>query len=142
MQKVIELFAYRGQHGLSTMPDVEAADAAGEVDVAVAVYIFEPRVFGFGHIHGSSKREPARHGGVAALGQRFGFRSRDLSFELNRVHVLPKFLCEFPAIVIADYAGSDRSTRRLSRFARRPHFAQDDSAPKSCCSVPADWGFV
>ena len=53
------------------MPDVEAADAAGEIEVAIAVDIFEPRVFGFGDIDGRAVRKPARHGFGAALESAF-----------------------------------------------------------------------
>ena len=57
------------------MADVEAADAAGEIDVAVAVDVFEPGVFGFGDIDGRAVGKAAGHGFGAALGERLGFRA-------------------------------------------------------------------
>jgi len=77
VQEAIKLFANGSYYWLTTMPYVEATDAAGEVDIAVSIYIFKPSVFGLGHIHWGSVREPSRHGGVAALCQRFGFWSGD-----------------------------------------------------------------
>jgi hypothetical protein len=49
------------------MSYVEAADASGEIDVAIAVYIFEPGIFGFGYVDGSSVRESTRDGFIPAL---------------------------------------------------------------------------
>jgi hypothetical protein len=48
---------------------LSAADAAGEVDVAVAVDVFEPGVFGFGDVDGRAVRKAAGHGLGAALGE-------------------------------------------------------------------------
>jgi hypothetical protein len=77
VQKAIKLVAHSGHYRFMTMSNVEAADAAGEIDVAVAVYVFEPCVFGFRYVHGGSMREAARNRAVAALGERFGFWARD-----------------------------------------------------------------
>jgi len=44
------------------MTGVCAADAAGEVDVAVAVDVFEPCVFGFGHVNRRAVRKAPGQG--------------------------------------------------------------------------------
>ena len=80
MQKAIELVFDRVDHRLAAMSDVEAADAAGEIEVAVAVDIFEPRVFRLGHIDRRADGEPARNGVRAALSQSLRLRSGNRSF--------------------------------------------------------------
>ena len=62
VQKSIELALDRSDHRFATMPDVKAADAAGKIEVAVAVYVFEPGIFGLGHVDGRTDREPAGYG--------------------------------------------------------------------------------
>ena len=60
------------------MADVEAADAAGEIDVAVAVDVFEPGVFGFGDVDGRAVRKAAGHGFGAALARALAISGRGL----------------------------------------------------------------
>ena len=48
------------------MADVQAADAAGEIDVAIAVHIFERGAFGLGDVDRDGVAKPARDGVVAA----------------------------------------------------------------------------
>ena len=55
--------------------------------IAVAVDIFEPRVFGFGDVDGRAVRKAAGHGFCAALGERARFRAGDWGVETNRAHV-------------------------------------------------------
>src|ERR1019366_683416 len=69
------------------MADVEAADAAGEVEVAVAVHVFEPGIFGLGNIDGRAVRKAAGHGFGAPLGEGLRFRARNGCAELNSRHL-------------------------------------------------------
>ena len=62
VQEVVELSVHGGDYRLLAMADIEAADAAGEIDVAVAVDVFEPGVFGFRYIHRRAVRKTAGHG--------------------------------------------------------------------------------
>ena len=80
MKKAIELCLDRVDHRLAPMSHVEAADAAGEIEIAVAVDIFEPCVFRLGHINGRANRESARNGVGTARGQRFRLWSGNRSF--------------------------------------------------------------
>jgi hypothetical protein len=54
------------------MTGVGAADASGEIDVAVAVDIFEPSVFAFGYVNRRAVRKAAGHGLDASLGEGAG----------------------------------------------------------------------
>ena len=51
--------------GSCAMANVEAADAAGEVNVAIAVHVFEPGIFRFRDVHRRGVRQSARHGSIA-----------------------------------------------------------------------------
>ncbi len=77
VQEAVELVFHGVDDRFLAMPDVEAADASGEVEVAVAVNVFEPGVFGFGDVDGRAVRKAAGHGFGAALGERLGFRARE-----------------------------------------------------------------
>ena len=50
------------------MADVDAADAAGEIDEAIAVDILQRRPFGLGNIDWRGVGQSARNSGIAALG--------------------------------------------------------------------------
>ena len=47
------------EDGLPAMAGVGTTDASGEIDVAVAVDVFEPCVFGFGDVDGRAVGEQA-----------------------------------------------------------------------------------
>src|SRR5258708_14404435 len=51
VKEAVELVFDSFDHFVAAMAGVGTANAAGEVDVAVAVDVFEPRIFGFGHKH-------------------------------------------------------------------------------------------
>ena len=55
------------------MSDVETADAAGKIQVAVAVNVFEPGVFGLGHVNGRADRKPAGYGIARRSASAFDF---------------------------------------------------------------------
>ena len=86
VQEAIELVFHRFDDRFLAMPDVEAADASGEVEVAVAVDVFEPGVFRLGDIDGRAVRKAAGHGFRAALGERLGLRAGNGSAKLNGRH--------------------------------------------------------
>jgi hypothetical protein len=61
------------------MADIEASDAAGKIDVAIAVNIFEGRAFGFRNVNRQRMAQAARDGRFAACGERSRFRAWDRS---------------------------------------------------------------
>ena len=87
VEEFFELSAHRIDYGLLAMAGVGAADASGEIDVAVAVDIFEPCIFGFRDIDRCAVRKAAGHGFAAALGERTGFGTGDGCVETNRTHI-------------------------------------------------------
>src|SRR5437879_2005794 len=90
VQEAIELVFHRIDYFLTTMAHIEAADASGKVDIAIAVDIFEPGPFGLGHINRRAMRKPARHGLRAALRQGLRLRARNYSAELNSRHLVSR----------------------------------------------------
>ena len=91
MQKAIKLGLYRVDDRFAAMADIEAANAAGEVQVAVAVDVFDPRVFGLGHVDRCADRKPARYGVRATLGESLRLWAWNRSFQLNSCHVNSQF---------------------------------------------------
>src|SRR5208283_122373 len=79
------------------MAHVSAADASGEVEVAVAVNVLEPRVFSLGDVDGRAVGEPARHSFRATLREGLGLRPRNGSAKLNSRHR------DFSSLVVASY---------------------------------------
>ena len=86
VEESVELIFHRADDRFLAMADVQAADAAGEVEVAVAIDVFKPGIFGFGNIDGRAVRKPAGHSFRAALGQGLRLRARNLRAELNSRH--------------------------------------------------------
>ena len=86
VQEAVELISHGVDDGFLAMADVEAADAAGEIEVAVAVNVFEPGVFGLGNVDGRAVRKAAGHGFGAALGERLGLRAGNWCAKLNGRH--------------------------------------------------------
>ncbi len=79
VHEAIELLANGADDGFTAMTDVEAPNAAGEVDVAVAVDIFEPCPLGFRDVNGRAMRQAAGHGLSPARRERFGLGAGDWS---------------------------------------------------------------
>ncbi len=77
VEEFFELSTHRVDYGLLAMAGISASDTAGEIEVVVAVDIFEPRVFRFSHIDRRAVRKPAGHSLGAAGGQRAGVGARD-----------------------------------------------------------------
>ncbi len=86
VEELIELALDGFDDVLLAVAGVGAADTSGEVDVAVAVDVFEPRVFGFGYVDGRAVGKAAGHGFGAAGGERLGFWAGDWSADLNGGH--------------------------------------------------------
>jgi hypothetical protein len=59
------------------MAGVGAADASGEIDVAVTIDVLEPGVFGLGYVDRRAVGEAARDGLRASLGERAGVGAGD-----------------------------------------------------------------
>jgi hypothetical protein len=83
VQEAVELILHRVDDGFLSVPNVQASDATGEVEIAIAVDILEPRVFGFGYIDWRAVRKAAGHSLGAALGESLGLRTGDGCAELN-----------------------------------------------------------
>jgi len=86
VQEAIRLRMQRGDHARLAMPGIETADAAREIEVAVAVHILDDGAFGATYENGRQLRDAAWHGPAAALGQRSGARSGDGGLQMNRGH--------------------------------------------------------
>src|ERR1700722_3985345 len=86
VQEAVELVFHRIDDSLLAMANVEATDATGKIEVAVAVNVFEPGVFGLGNIDWRTVRKAAGHGFGAALGKDAGFWARDCGVDSNRAH--------------------------------------------------------
>ena len=91
VQEFVELLADGGFHARSAMASVEAADAAGEIQVAVAVDVFDPGAFGFFGENRRDELRAARDCGFAAREQCFGLGTGDFGAELNGFHVSISF---------------------------------------------------
>ena len=87
MEEAVELVFDRFDYFVAAVAGVGAADASGEVYVAVAVDIFEPGVFGFGYVDGCAVGDAAGDGLGAAGGEGLGFRAGDSSFEVDCAYV-------------------------------------------------------
>src|SRR5262249_12939722 len=87
MQEIVELVFYRFDHCFSAMTDIEATNASREIEVAVAIDIFEPGIFGLGNVDWRTVRKPAGHGFCTTLMERLGLRSRNRCLQLNRRHL-------------------------------------------------------
>src|SRR5690349_761604 len=68
------------------MAGVEAADAAGKIEIAIAVHVFDDGSCGTGSEDGRGVRRAARDGGFAAGHQRAGSWARDFGAKLNGFH--------------------------------------------------------
>src|SRR5436190_1734286 len=72
MQEAIQLFFYRIHNFMAAVSNIQAANPSGEIEVAVAVDVLEPGIFGFRDINGRAVREAAGHGFGAALREGLG----------------------------------------------------------------------
>ncbi len=86
VQEAVELFFDRADHFVAPMASVRAPNAAREVQVAIAVNVLEPGVFGLGHIDGRAVGKAAGHGLRAALRKGLGLGARNGSAKLDGSH--------------------------------------------------------
>ena len=91
VQEAVELVLHGFNNSFLAMADVQTADASGKVEVAVAVHVLEPGVFGLGNVDGRAVRKAAGHGFGAALGKGLGFRPWDGGAKLNCGHLSSQF---------------------------------------------------
>jgi len=66
VEEFVELAADGIDNRFLSMTSVGAADASSEIDVTVAVDIFQPRAFRLGYVDGRAVRKAAGHGFCAA----------------------------------------------------------------------------
>src|SRR5258707_510978 len=86
MQMLFELRANGGEHARRAVADVEAADAAGEIEIAIAVDILDGGAFGGSGENGRGVRRAAGNGGFAAGHQGAGVGAGYFGANLNGFH--------------------------------------------------------
>ena len=87
--RVSEAFELRRgslDHGLVGVPDIDAADASGEIDEAIAVHVDEQRAARLLHEDRRDVEGPARDGCFAPGEQLPGFRAGDRGLQLDGAH--------------------------------------------------------
>src|SRR5712691_5699516 len=87
VEKLLELRFDRRDYRLASMSGVQAADSTCEVDVAIAVYVLEPRILRAGNVYRSRLGNPSGDGGLAALAQSARFRPGNRRSQLDRAHL-------------------------------------------------------
>src|SRR6266851_5155342 len=86
MQVLLELRADGGEYARRAMADVEATDAPGEIEIAIAVDVLDGGAFGARGEDGRGVRRAAGNGGFAAGHQGAGLGARYFGANLNGVH--------------------------------------------------------
>ncbi len=87
VQKGVDLLAQRSDDARRAMADVEHADAAREIQEAIAVNVFKHGAFGSRRKDRRRVINAARHGRFATAHEFCRFRSRNRSSKLNCGHV-------------------------------------------------------
>ena len=87
MQVLLELLADGGEHAVRAVADVEAADAAGKIEISIAVDVLDGGAFGASGENRRGVRRAAGNGGFAARHQCAGFGSRYFRANLNCRHI-------------------------------------------------------
>src|SRR5260370_6753630 len=83
MQVLLELLADGGEDARRAVADVEAADSASEIEIAIAVDVFDDSAVGGSGENGRGVRRAARNGGFAAGHQGARLWSRDFGANLG-----------------------------------------------------------
>src|SRR5258705_3487452 len=83
---LFELRLHRGDYTRRAVADVEAANSAGEIEVAIAVDVIDSGAFGARGEDGSSVRGAAGNGGFAAGHQSARGLTGNFSANLDRLH--------------------------------------------------------
>src|SRR5205807_5005054 len=86
MEEFVELLADCGGYTRRTMASVEAADAAGKIEIAIAVEVFDDRAFSARSENGRGVGGAAGNGGFAAGHERAGFGAGDFGADLDGFH--------------------------------------------------------
>src|SRR5271165_134979 len=86
VQKAVELIFHGVDDFIPPVTHVDAANASGKVEIAVAIDVFEPGVFSLGYVDRRPVGKAAGHGFRAALRQRLRLRAGNRSAELNGRH--------------------------------------------------------
>ncbi len=125
MQMLVQLFLNRGHHARGTMSHVQAADASREIEIAVAVDVFDRRAFRARGENGRGVVRCARHRGFAASHQGSRAGAGNFRANLNRSHV------QYHPIGV-----SSRFTKTclVSRYSSRPQ--GPSSRPNPDCLYP------
>src|SRR5205823_2282139 len=89
VQVSLELPLNAFHHRRGTMTYVGASDAAGEIDEAVSVYIFDDGTFSARGEDRRGMEDTARDGLLTPLHQRLRARARDRGFDLDGSHCVP-----------------------------------------------------
>ncbi len=92
MQIFFELLANRGDDARGAMADIEAADSSGEIDVAIAVDVFDGCAVGASGENGRGVGGTARDGSFATRHERARTRTWNFRSNLNCSHFLFLFL--------------------------------------------------
>jgi hypothetical protein len=82
----LELLGDGGGHARRTVTDIQATDAAGKVDVAIAIHVFNDGSFSARGEYGRGAVRAAGDGGFAAGHQGPRLWSRNFRAELNGFH--------------------------------------------------------
>src|SRR5260370_39699561 len=86
MEMLLELFTDCGENARRAVADVEAANAAGEIEIAIAVDVLDGGAIRAGGENWRGVRRAAWNGGFAAGHQRAGLGARDFRGNLKCVH--------------------------------------------------------
>src|SRR6266481_4767635 len=86
MQVLLELFADGGEDAGRAVADVEAADATGEIEIAIAVDVLDGGAFGARGENWRGVRRAAWNGGFAAGHQGAGLGAGYFGANLNGIH--------------------------------------------------------
>src|SRR5436309_14671350 len=87
MQVLLDLLADRGEHAGRAMANIEAADAAGKIEIPIAVDVLDGGAFGASGENRRGVRRAAVNGRFSARDQCAGFGSRYLRANLNCRHI-------------------------------------------------------
>jgi hypothetical protein len=95
MQKTVHLPVQSGCNFLVAMSNVQATDAARQVDKSVSVHILDAGAFCARHKNGSNLRDPARDSLSSAPRQHLRLRPGDRRLQVNGRHQYHPIGCSF-----------------------------------------------
>src|SRR5213082_1663327 len=92
VQVFFQLLADPGGHARRAVADIEAADAAGKIEIAIAIDVFDDSGFGARGENGIGVGRAARDRGFAAGHQSAGLGAGDFGAKLDGFHGQPLYL--------------------------------------------------